>query len=160
MVIDLTPQLENSIKTTLKKLHNSGDINKTDYQKMKPEGSNTLRFYGFPKVHKPGDLSDPLSHYPGTPTYRLAKELQRKLKYLVDNTAHTIHSFQEFLNIIKDTRTEEDEIMISFDVTTLCTSVNIDLVKETIATLLDESGRQAPHNINSINKNSTLKLLD
>eukprot|EP00061_Rhincodon_typus_P002359 g17330.t1 len=93
------------------------------------------------------------------PTYRLAKELQWKLKYLVDNTTYSNHSSQEFLNIIKKTRIEEDDIMISFDVTALFTSLNIDLVKETMATLLDESGRLAPHNTNGINKDITMKLL-
>eukprot|EP00061_Rhincodon_typus_P015068 g42537.t1 len=66
----------------------------------------------------------------------------------------------EFVNIVKETRIEEDEIMISFDVTALFTSINIDPAKETIATLLDESGGQAPHDINGINKDSALKLLD
>eukprot|EP00061_Rhincodon_typus_P013431 g39804.t1 len=50
-----------------------------------------------------------------TPIYGLANELQQKLKYLVDNTTYSIHSSQEFLNMIKDIRIEEDKIMISFD---------------------------------------------
>eukprot|EP00061_Rhincodon_typus_P001251 g14173.t1 len=121
---------------TLKKLHNSGDISKTDYQKMKSKGSNTLCFNGLPKIHKPGVPLRPIVSLPGTPTYRLVKELQQNLKYLVDKTTHSIHSSHELLNIIKVIRIEEDEIMISFEVTALFTSINIDLAKETIATLL------------------------
>eukprot|EP00061_Rhincodon_typus_P008049 g30312.t1 len=151
----------NQISTTLKKLHNSGDISKTEYQKMKPEGSITPRFYGFPKVHMPGVLIRPIVSLTATPTlYRPAKELHWNLKYLVDKTIHSTHSSQEFLNIIEDTRMEEDQTMISFNITALFTSINIDPAKETIAILLDKSGRQASHNTNSVNKTNTLKLLD
>eukprot|EP00061_Rhincodon_typus_P002538 g17835.t1 len=76
----------------------------------------------------------------------------------MDNTIHSIHSSQEFLNI-KDTGIEENWMMISFDVTALFTSINIDLAKETIATLLDKSSRRTTQDTN-INKDTTMKLLD
>eukprot|EP00061_Rhincodon_typus_P016289 g44421.t1 len=113
-----------------------------------------------PEVHKPGVPHRSIVSVPGTPTYRLAKELQQKLKYSVANTTHSIHSSQEFFNIIKDTRIEEDEMMRSFIVTALFTSINIDIDKGTIATLLDESSKQAPQDTNTINKDTTMKLLD
>eukprot|EP00061_Rhincodon_typus_P014806 g42108.t1 len=87
---------------------------------------------------------------------RLTEEIQQTIRQTIVPTL----SRKEFLNIIKDTRIEEDEIMVSFDITALFTSTNIDLAKETIATLLDKSGRQAPNDTNSIIKDSTLKLLD
>eukprot|EP00061_Rhincodon_typus_P008086 g30386.t1 len=97
---------------------------------------------------------------PGTPTYRLAKELQGGLKHLVDSSNHFIHSAQEFFNIVKDTRIDEDEIMVSLDVTALFTSINIPLAKETLASLLDRPGIQTLNITNTVSKDSTLKLLD
>eukprot|EP00061_Rhincodon_typus_P006451 g27100.t1 len=64
ITIDLTSQLGKRIATNLKKLHNSGDISKTDYQQMKPERSNTARFYRLPKVNKPGVPLRPIVSLP------------------------------------------------------------------------------------------------
>ncbi|XP_048467072.1 syntaxin-8 [Rhincodon typus] len=62
----------------------------------------------------------------------------------------------------KNDGTEPDvmRVMTSFDVTALFTSINIDLAKETVATLQDESSRQAPQDTNNINKDTTMKRLD
>eukprot|EP00061_Rhincodon_typus_P012994 g39079.t1 len=67
-----------------------------------------------------------------TLTYGLVKELQRKLKHLIDSLNHSIHSAQQFLNI-KYTSIDEDEIMPTI---------------------------QTPNNTNTISKDGTLKLLD
>eukprot|EP00061_Rhincodon_typus_P018352 g47495.t1 len=127
---------------------------------MKPEGSNTPRFYRLPKVHELEVPLRPIASLRSILTYRLAKKLQRRLKHLVDGSNHSIHSAQEFLNIIKDTRIDEEKINVSFNVTALFTSINIPLAKETLASLLDRPGIQTPNNINTISKDGTFKLLD
>eukprot|EP00061_Rhincodon_typus_P017751 g46593.t1 len=105
---DLIPQLGNKIVNTPKRLNQTVQINKADYPRMKPEGTNILRFYGLPKVHKPEVALRPIVSLPGTPSHRLAKELQRRLKHLISKSPH---STQEFLNSIKDIRIDNDETM-------------------------------------------------
>eukprot|EP00061_Rhincodon_typus_P007424 g29105.t1 len=62
---------------------------------------------------------------------------------------------QEFLKSLKDIRIDEDEIMVSFDVATLFTSIDIPLAKETLATLLKERDPS-----DTISTDNMLKLLD
>eukprot|EP00061_Rhincodon_typus_P005178 g24390.t1 len=128
-----------------------------DYMRMKPEGMKTPRFYGLPKVHKPGNPLRPIVSRSGTPLHKLAKGLQQRLKYLVDGSPHSIHSTQDFLNTLHNIKIRDDEIMVSFDVTALFTSIDIPLAKETMATLLEEAAMQAS---SSISNDNILKLLD
>eukprot|EP00061_Rhincodon_typus_P019000 g48421.t1 len=77
-----------------------------------------------------------------------------------DDEIQTLVCDVEFLNLIKDTRTDEDKIMVFFNVTALFTSIYIPLAKETLASLLDRLGIQTPDNTNTISKDGILKLLD
>eukprot|EP00061_Rhincodon_typus_P004871 g23636.t1 len=135
--IDPTPQLANRITQTLRRLKNAGRITKTDCMKMKPGSSDTPRFYRLPKAHSPDIPLRPIASLPGTPTHKLTKDLQQRLKHLVDGSSHSIHSTQQLLNNLKNFKINANEIMVSFDVTALFTSINISLAKETLATLLD-----------------------
>ncbi|XP_072414136.1 uncharacterized protein [Chiloscyllium punctatum] len=125
---------------------------------MKPESNNTPRFYGLPKVHKPDIPLRPIVSLPGTPSYKLAKELQ-KLKHLISGSIHSIQSTQEFLDIIRNIHIDKEETTVSFDVTNVMfTSVDKSLARETIANLLDIQNRQQDGE--HINKDGTFKLLD
>ncbi|XP_059495631.1 uncharacterized protein LOC125446408 isoform X2 [Stegostoma tigrinum] len=91
---------------------------------------------------------------------QISKELHQRLKHLVEDSHHSIRSTQEFLNTIKDTKIEEDEIMVSFDVTALFTSININLAKETLTTLLEEPKTHTPDTTNLTSKDNIIKLVD
>eukprot|EP00061_Rhincodon_typus_P002899 g18772.t1 len=99
---------------------------------MKPEDTNIPCFYSLPKVNKPDIPFRPTVSIAGTPSHKLAK------KHLVDRSPHSIHSTQDFLNTLKNIKICDNEIMVSFDVTALFTSIAIPLAKETLATLLEE----------------------
>eukprot|EP00061_Rhincodon_typus_P017339 g45991.t1 len=157
VVIDPVQQLGNRIAQTLKRLKDAGQITKTDFMRIKPEGTNTPCFYGLPKVHKPDIPLRPIVSLPGAPSRKLAKDLQQRLKHLVDGSPHSIHSTQDFLDTLKNIKISNDEIMISFDVTALFTSIDIPLGKETVATLLEEAATQTK---SSISNDNQLKLLD
>ncbi|CAH8567482.1 unnamed protein product [Heterobilharzia americana] len=96
------------------------------------------RFYGRPKLHKPDIPLRPIVSLLGTPTYNISRELSRKLKHLIQSCGHSIKSPTESLEKIKNINIENDELMISFDVKALYTSIEPQLAKETISLLINE----------------------
>ncbi|CAH8821584.1 unnamed protein product, partial [Trichobilharzia szidati] len=79
----------------------------------------------------------PIVSLPGTPTYNLSKELYRRLKHLTKSCDHSIQSATQFLEKIKGIEIDSQEIMVSFDVTALYTSIGLKLAKETMEQLLN-----------------------
>ena len=71
--------------------------------------------------------------------YNLSKDLWRRLKYLVSASHHAIHNAQQFLQRSENVEFTENEIMVSFDVTSLFTSVDIHAAKATVAELLENN---------------------
>ncbi|CAH8600980.1 unnamed protein product [Schistosoma rodhaini] len=136
--MDINPvkKLDNRISKTLNKLVKAGEITKQDQWRMKSNEPVLPRFYGRPKIHKPNIPLRPIVALPGTPTYNLSREISRILKHLVDSSNHSIKSATQFLDQIRNIQINDDELMISFDVTALFTSIEPNLAKETLSLLL------------------------
>ncbi|BHF81288.1 hypothetical protein SprV_0702441800 [Sparganum proliferum] len=96
------------------------------------------RFYGLPKEHKEGVPLRPNVPLRGTPTYGLAKWLFRRLKFLTSDSNTTVNSLTQFLEKLKGVSLLPNDVMASFDVTSLFTSSPQDLAVETIELLLRE----------------------
>ncbi|BHF84196.1 hypothetical protein SprV_0902734600 [Sparganum proliferum] len=135
---------EESIKTlvtqlekTLADMQSNKAISKSVRLTIKPTDAAPARFYGLPKVHKPGLPLRPIVSLRGTPTYNLAKWLFRKLRSLTSNAATTVCSAAQFLERLKGIRLSEDEVMVSFDVTALFTSIPQCLAVQTVSDLLE-----------------------
>nr|CAH8820893.1 unnamed protein product [Trichobilharzia regenti] len=128
--------LDNRIQRTLNKLTKTGQITKQDRWRMKSNRLVLPRFYGRPKIHKANIPLRPIVSLPGTPTYNLSKELYRKLKHLTESCDHSINSAIQFLEKIRGIQIDEQEIMVSFEVTALYTSIGQKLAKETMEQLL------------------------
>ena len=95
---------------------------------------------------------------PGSPTYKLSKYLAMILQPLVKTSPHTINNTNAFLTNIKDLKLESDEILISFDVVSLFTSIPLDTAKRITNDLLtnDESWQTRT----KLDKHDILELLD
>ena len=78
-----------------------------------------------PKIHKPGIPLRPIISSIGTVTYNKAKELARILKPLVGLSEHHIQNTFDFVQQIKEVKLNNDESLVSYDVTALFTSVPI-----------------------------------
>nr|VZI19720.1 unnamed protein product [Spirometra erinaceieuropaei] len=128
--------LTREINATLLALENSGAITPTDRRMARPQDTALARFYGLPKVHKDGAPLRPIVSLKGTPTYGLAKWLFRRLKFLTAESDTTVSSSAEFLEKLKGVSLHPNEVMVSFDVTSLFTSIPQDLAIETIELLL------------------------
>ncbi|BHF70652.1 hypothetical protein SprV_0301370500 [Sparganum proliferum] len=98
----------------------------------RPQDTALARFYGLPKVHKDGAPLRPIVSLKGTPTYGLAKWLFRRLKFLTAESDTTVSSSAQFLEKLKGGSLHPNEVMVSFDVTSLFTSIPQDLAIETI----------------------------
>ncbi|BHF62643.1 hypothetical protein SprV_0200562800 [Sparganum proliferum] len=119
-------------------MENSGAISPIDRRMARAQETALARFYGLPKVHKEGAPLRPIVSLKGTPTYGLAKWLFQRLKFLTSDSNSTVSSSTQFLEKLKGVSLLPSDIMVSFDVTSLFTSIPQDLAVETIELLLRE----------------------
>ena len=90
---------------------------------MHPTGAGSPKFYGLPKIHKPGIPLRPIVSSIGTITYQTSKEVARILKPWVGRSSHHVKNTQDFIDNIKGIHLGHDQCMMSYDVRALFTSV-------------------------------------
>ena len=128
---------------------------------IKAEGGlkdGSPKFYGLPKIHKPGIPLRPIIPSIGTVTYNTAKEFARILKPLVGLSEHHTHNTIDFVQQIKEVKLKEDESLVSYDVTALFTSVPIPPLLKIIEEKLKED-KELPRRTN-MNTRHIIKLLE
>nr|CAH8864108.1 unnamed protein product [Trichobilharzia regenti] len=128
--------LDKKIRTPLDKLTKSGQITKQDQLQMKSNGPILPQFYGRLKLDNPNIPLRPIVSLPAKPTYNLSKKLFRKLNYLTESCDHSINSSIQFLEKIKNIKVEDKQMMVSFDVIALYTSISAKVATETMQQLL------------------------
>ena len=112
---------------SLKKLVEGG-LNEETYRRLYPTAAVPSKFYGLPKIHKPGTPLRPIVSSIGAAIYKTAEELAKILKPLVGMSAHHVQNTRDFVEQRKDIRLKQGECIISYDVTALFTSVPIQTV--------------------------------
>ena len=128
------------------------------YRRLYPTGAGSPKFYGLPKIHKPGIPLRPIISSIGTVTYNTAKELARILKPLVGLSEHHIQNTFDFVQQIKEVKLKNDESLVSYDVTALFTSVPIPPVLKIIEEKLKED--QELSRRTNMNTRHIIKLLE
>ena len=99
----------------LKVLKDNEFIDNKLYYYLKPTDSPAPRFYGQPKIHKPGVPIRPIVSYSGSPLYNLNKYIANILKAYVRDENNNAKNSTTFSNYIRNVPIEDDEIMVSFD---------------------------------------------
>ena len=94
------------------------------YCHLKPSASSCPRFFSQPKIHKPDVPLRPIVASRGSPTYNTARHLTKILHPLVGLTPHHITNSSQFVDIIKDLKLSQSDILVSFDVVSLFTNVS------------------------------------
>ena len=89
------------------------------------KGSRLTHLYGLPKTHKKNLSVRPILSSTATYNYPLAKWLDDKLKTLSINN-YTISDTLMFAEQLKELSFDEDDILVSYDVTSLFTNVPLD----------------------------------
>ena len=121
-----------------------------------PHRSSVPKFYGLPKVHKPGIPLRPIVSSTGTATYNTAKELSRILKPLVGSSIHHVQNTRDFVEQLIEVRPKQGECIISYDVAALFTSVPIQPVINIIQQRLANDTELHQRTSMSINQITTL----
>lgn len=83
------------------------------------------RMYGLPKIHKTGNLMRPIVSNIGAPFYKLAKWLVKEFKSLKQPIGLYVKNSFEFSTKIREIDIEENEEMVSFDVTALFPNIPV-----------------------------------
>ena len=135
---DPTTKHKNKLINLLKSIKAEGGIDDNIYRRLYPTGAVPPKYYGLPKVHKPGMPLRPIISSVGSVTHATAKELTRIIKPLVGGSSHHVQNNQDFLQSIEGTQLKPEEEMMSFDVEALFTSVPVDPSIEIIKKLMEE----------------------
>lgn len=129
---------KNPLKIISKNVCNLIKISKIqDNKNLLVNNPYTLRIYGAPKIHKEGIPLRPIVNTIGGPTYHLAKHLAKKPKPLVGNTDSFVKDSTQFIAEIKNIKLDQNDILVSFNVTSLNTNISIDDAMEVILKLID-----------------------
>ena len=125
---DPTIRLRNSLITKLKDVKQQGGINDITYRKY-TKLVWSPRFYGLPKIHKTGTPLRPFMSSRGSITYVMAKELAGSIHSLVGQSLHHLRNTQHFVQHIQQAKLETGDVMASYDVKDLFTSVPVNPCK-------------------------------
>ena len=119
-----TKSREDSLISYLRKLKKDKIIDDATFHTILPCGSTPGVLYGLPKIHKPGCPFRPIVSSVNTYNYNLASDLVRILQ-LISTNQFTIKDSFSFADWAK-TFIHNNEIMCSFDVSSLFTNVPLD----------------------------------
>ena len=85
-----TNKHKNKLVGLLKTIKAEGGIDDITYKRLYPTGAVPPKYYGLPKVHKPGMPLRPIISSVGSVTHATAKELARIIKPLVGGSQHHV----------------------------------------------------------------------
>lgn len=88
---------------------------------------SVAKMYGLPKIHKPGNKMRPIVSNINTPCYAIAKWLVKEVKMLPPINSLSVKNSLEFAEKMKDIIVGNDEVLVSFDVTSLFPSIPVDV---------------------------------
>ena len=112
---DPTNKYKNKLISLLKSIKAEGGMDDNTYRRLYPTGVVSPKYYGLPKVHKPGMPLRPIISSIGSVTHSTAKELARILKPLVGKSSHHVKNNMGFIQSIEDIQLKPEEYMMSFD---------------------------------------------
>ena len=123
---DPTRCTERKLNVELLKLKREEKISESLYLQLRSSDGVPPRFYGLPKIHKPGYPLRPIVSFIDSPTYNTSKHIAKILSPLVGNTDYTVRNSKEFCASLEQVKLEQDVELVSFDVVSLFTSIPVE----------------------------------
>ncbi|XP_074035217.1 uncharacterized protein [Leptinotarsa decemlineata] len=121
IVRDPTTYLEKTTKTAI----NNSPIDDEIKRHLIPreKSSKCPKLYGLPKVHKEGEPLRPIVSSVGSPVHQLAKHVAHVLQPHAEKVDSYVRNADHLIDILKTQTVSPDDILVSFDVTSLFTQV-------------------------------------
>ncbi|XP_074029242.1 uncharacterized protein [Leptinotarsa decemlineata] len=121
IVRDPTTYLEKTTKTAI----NNSPIDDEIKRHLIPreKSSKCPKLYGLPKVHKEGAPLRPIVSSVGSPVHQLAKHVAHVLQPHAEKVDSYVRNADHLIDILKTQTVSPDDILVSFDVTSLFTQV-------------------------------------
>ena len=135
---DPTAKFVSGLVKKLQELKEKKNISDLQYKQLYTTSTVIPRFYGLPKIHKQGVPLRPIVASRGSFTYPVAKHLSKILSPMVGKNGLALKNSTELVSTLRDCKLDETDILVSFDVTALFTSVPVEKSLEIIQQRLME----------------------
>ena len=126
LTTDPTNKCKNKLINLLKTIKAEGGIDNNIYKRLYPTGAVPPKYDVCQKYIRWDTPLRPIISTRGSVTYETATELAKIIKPLIGKSPHHVHNNKDFLESINDIKIEEDECIMSYDVSALFTSIPID----------------------------------
>ena len=133
---------EERIVATLKKLRDEGKIDPQLYKKMEPIGSQPARLYGLAKVHKATVPLRPVLSMLGSAYHKVGLQVAEWLSVVPECKINC--STKTISDMLGSIHLEDDEELVSFDVSSLYTNVPVMEAIDTCTDLLFNGEHDPP----------------
>ena len=137
---DPTQELNNIIKLKLEKGVQEGNITPAEVEVLYNSDPRISNFYTLPKIHKINNPGRPIVNSIGSITEKISAYVDENIKYLSKLVPSCIKDTGHFLNIIKDIQTEEEDLLVTVDVSSLYTNIKHEDGIEALKSWLKENG--------------------
>ena len=123
---DPTTKYTNTLVSKLQELKNAGTLDEIAYKRLYPTSAVIPKFYGLPKVHKAGAPLRPIVASRGSITYDVARFVADILAPIVGKNGYALKNSADLVKQLSNCQLDEDDVLVSFDVTALFTCVPVD----------------------------------
>ena len=124
---DPTNKFADELKSKLWEIRQADNISDAEYRHLLPTTRLAPRYYGLPKVHKPPPVPlRPIVACRGSITYNVARRVADIISPMVGKNAHALKNSGHLVSSMKNCVLQEDDILLSCDVTQLFTKVPVD----------------------------------
>lgn len=115
--------IQSQVKRNLVKMVSIGLLDEDQKKKFLVTNPRIPRMYGLPKIHKPGFQIRPVVTTIDDPTSKIASYLIKNFRNFRKFESRGIKNSFEFTKLIREEEINENELMVSFDVTALYPSI-------------------------------------
>ena len=120
---DPTNDIKQLLSQHLNLVRDRGEIDDKTYYKLFPTKTTIPRMWGQPKIHKTNYPLREIVDSIGSVAKECDKHISKILQQYTGQTDHYVKNSAHFVSTIKDLKVEEDETLVSYDVTALYPSI-------------------------------------